>query len=78
MDDAFMTPYIIVQCGNCGGFLLAKAEQKTRTCPYCGFKITLNKAKKVASAKDAYEASKTLRMLKSHSVQKRKNSRLLK
>jgi len=63
--------FLVVVCGKCGGFLLAKAEQRTRTCPYCGFKVLVEKAKKVASAKNAYEASKTLRKLKSDASAKR-------
>jgi DNA-directed RNA polymerase subunit RPC12/RpoP len=53
-------------CSRCGGLLLAKKEQKTRTCPYCGSKVALDKAKKIASAENAYEASKILRKLKSN------------
>ena len=63
--------FLIVVCGRCGGFLLARAEQKTRTCPYCDSKVVLEKAKKIASAKNAYEASKILRKLKSDASAKR-------
>jgi DNA-directed RNA polymerase subunit RPC12/RpoP len=56
--------FLVVVCGKCGGLLLARAGQKTRTCPYCGFKVDLCKAKKIASAKNAYEASALLRDLK--------------
>ena len=63
--------FLVVVCGKCGGFLLAKAEQRTRTCPYCGFKVLVEKAKKVASAKNAYEASEILRKLKSDASAKR-------
>ena len=56
---------IVVVCGQCGGLLLAKAGQKTRTCPYCGSKVALDRARKVASAENAYEASEILRKLKS-------------
>jgi len=66
--------FLIVVCGKCGGFLLARAEQRTRTCPYCGFKVLVNKAKKVASAQNAYEASEILRKLKSDAIQRKKNS----
>jgi len=67
--------FLIVVCGRCGGFLIAKAEQETRTCPYCGSKITLHKAKKVASAETAHEASTILRKLKSDAVLKRKTAK---
>ena len=63
--------FLIVVCGKCGGFLLARVEQKTRTCPYCGSKVTLDKAKKIASAGNAYEASKILGKLKSDALAKR-------
>jgi DNA-directed RNA polymerase subunit RPC12/RpoP len=68
---ASLMSFLIVVCGKCGGFLLARAEQRTRTCPYCGFKVLVEKAKKVASAKNAYEASEILRKLKSDASAKR-------
>jgi len=68
---ASLMSFLIVMCGRCGGFLVAKVEQKTRTCPYCGFKVDLSKAKRLASAENAYEASKTLRKLKSDASAKR-------
>jgi len=66
--------FLIVVCGKCGGFLLAKVKQKTRTCPYCGSKVLVEKVKKVASAKNAYEASEILRKLKSDAIPRKKNS----
>ncbi len=68
-----MASTVIVVCSKCGGLLLAKAEQKTRTCPYCGSKVEIEKAKKLASAKNAYEASTILRKLKADSVSAQKN-----
>ena len=59
-----MASYIIVACSKCGGYLLAKDFQKTRTCPYCGSKVVLEKAKRVAAAGNANEASALLRKLK--------------
>jgi DNA-directed RNA polymerase subunit RPC12/RpoP len=44
---------------------LAADDQKTRTCPYCGARVDVKKAKKVASAKNAFEASEMLREIKS-------------
>lgn len=63
--------FLIVVCGKCGGFLLGKDEQKTRTCPYCGSKVTIEKAKRVASAETAQEASAILQRLKRDSFLKR-------
>jgi hypothetical protein len=44
---------------------MAANDQKTRTCPYCGSRIDLRRAKKIASGKNAFEASEILRDLKS-------------
>lgn len=66
-----MASTIIVVCGRCGGLLMAKADQKTRTCPYCGSRVDVDKAKKVASAKSANEASIILRRLKSDAATRR-------
>jgi DNA-directed RNA polymerase subunit RPC12/RpoP len=65
-----MTTTIIVVCARCGGLLLAKADQKTRTCPYCGSKVDVDKARKVASAENANEASIILRRLKREAAMK--------
>jgi len=67
-----MTSFLIVACSRCGRLLLAKTGQKTRTCPYCGSKVALDKAKKLASAVNAYEASELLQKLKRNFLQKRK------
>jgi DNA-directed RNA polymerase subunit RPC12/RpoP len=69
-----MTSVLVVVCSRCGGFLLARAEQKTRTCPYCGFKVDLDKAKKIASTGTAQEAATILRKLKGEAALKRKHS----
>ena len=65
-----MTTTIIIVCGRCGGLLLAKADQKTRTCPYCGSKVDTDRARKVASAENANEASIILRRLKREAAMK--------
>lgn len=65
-----MTSYSVVVCGKCGGYLLAKTDQQTRTCPYCGSKVLLEKAKKVAAARNAYEASELLRKFKEKAAAK--------
>ena len=65
-----MAATLIVVCSRCGGLLLAKADQKTRECPHCGSKIILEKAKKLASASTANEASTLLRQMKNDAVMK--------
>jgi len=61
---------VIVVCSRCGGLLLAKADQKTRGCPHCGFTILVEKAMKLGSAPTANEASVMLRKLKSDAAAK--------
>jgi hypothetical protein len=45
--------------------MLTAKGQKTKICPYCGTHVYLSRAQKVASASNAFEASKMLRKLKS-------------
>jgi predicted RNA-binding Zn-ribbon protein involved in translation (DUF1610 family) len=59
-----MTETLILACDKCGGLLLAKADTKTRTCPYCGATVRIIKARKVGSAPTAQEASTLLKKLK--------------
>jgi len=56
--------YFIVVCNKCGRLLLAKVPQKTRQCPHCQNRIYIERAKVVASAKTAQEASKLIQTLK--------------
>ena len=55
---------IIVKCTQCGGLMLVAKAQKTKICPYCGTQVNLLKAKKIASAGTAMEASEILRKIK--------------
>jgi hypothetical protein len=59
-----LAPTTIVKCTKCGGLMLAASTQKTKNCPYCGAHVNLEKAQKVAAAKNAIEASEILRKLK--------------
>jgi DNA-directed RNA polymerase subunit RPC12/RpoP len=56
--------YVVVGCYQCGRFLLARTNQKTRSCPYCETRLVLDKTKKLAYVKTAQEASQFLRALK--------------
>jgi len=66
-----MANYAVIVCDKCSGYLLAKIDQKTRTCPYCGSKIFVEKAKKAVLVGDAYKASVLLRKLKKEKAAKR-------
>jgi DNA-directed RNA polymerase subunit M/transcription elongation factor TFIIS len=56
--------YSIIVCHNCGRLLLAKDDQKTRHCPHCDTRVNTHRARVVAIAKTAQEASKLIRALK--------------
>jgi DNA-directed RNA polymerase subunit RPC12/RpoP len=55
---------LIVVCSCCGGLLMTAVDQKTRTCPYCGSRVNVQKAQRVASAENAFKASEILREIK--------------
>jgi len=69
-----MTPTLIIVCSKCGGLLMAKSDLKTRTCPYCGSTVQVEKAKRLASAPNSYEASEILRKLKTDAVAKKRGT----
>jgi predicted nucleic acid-binding Zn-ribbon protein len=64
---------LIVKCTKCGGLTLAGKDQKTKVCPYCGTQINLQKARKIAAANSAQEASEMLRKLKAEQKQNPKS-----
>ena len=59
-----MATTYIIECNQCGGLMLATAEKKTRSCPYCGARLDLQRTKRLASAQSAFEASEILRKIK--------------
>jgi len=63
-----MASTLVIVCPRCGGFLLAKTETKTRTCPYCGHTVVVQKARRLAAANTASEASAILRKMKSEAA----------
>ncbi len=65
-----MPQILIITCPKCTRLLLAKTDQKTRTCPYCGTQIATDRAKKIATAKDAREANTLLQKLKTQTATK--------
>ncbi len=56
--------FAVIVCHTCGRMLLTKTEQKMRQCPHCGARLAVIKAKRVATADTAAEASRILRVLK--------------
>ena len=44
---------------------MATKNQKTKLCPYCGKRVDMSRAPRIASANNAFRASAMLRKLKS-------------
>ena len=65
--------YVLIVCYCCGRFLLAKGTQKTKRCPYCECRLSLDKTKKLVHVKTAQEASNCLRTLKNRHLNARKS-----
>jgi predicted RNA-binding Zn-ribbon protein involved in translation (DUF1610 family) len=56
--------YLVVECTSCARFLLATSNKRTRSCPYCGKRVTLEDAKVLARSEEAEEARLALQELK--------------
>jgi len=56
--------YLILECNMCKRYLLAISSNKTRTCPYCGKRVSLENAKVISRLKTAEEARLALQELK--------------
>ncbi len=56
--------YIVVNCPHCGSLMVARAENRTRSCPRCNHRADLRGLRIVARAETAREASAILRALK--------------
>jgi DNA-directed RNA polymerase subunit RPC12/RpoP len=55
---------VLYECSKCSGVFMAAQGQKTHSCPYCGTRVDLQKAKRIIQAKDAFEASEMLKKIK--------------
>ncbi len=58
--------YLIFRCSTCGKINMAKDEQKTKICAFCGTKNKLLKVKILAKASSIKEAKQTILNLKVH------------
>jgi DNA-directed RNA polymerase subunit RPC12/RpoP len=58
--------YLVLTCSACNRYLLAISRNRTRSCPYCGKRIHLGKAKIYSRSESAEEARLVLQKLKLH------------
>ena len=65
---------VIAKCVRCGRFLLAKTQVKTKTCPYCNIRFSLDTATVVGHADSSDEAKVMLSELKTREAERRKRS----
>lgn len=63
--------YVVVNCPRCGGLMLAKTIQKTRSCPHCGNRAELRSLRVLGRADSPKEAVSLIQALKEKGVGKR-------
>jgi DNA-directed RNA polymerase subunit RPC12/RpoP len=56
--------YLIVGCQNCGKICIIPEQQKVRICPFCGFKIKMEKIKPLGVAQSQREVREMVTRLK--------------
>jgi DNA-directed RNA polymerase subunit RPC12/RpoP len=56
--------YLVVECPKCKKYLLAISTNKTRACPYCGKKLTVEKLQALVRKDDQDSARVYLQKLK--------------
>ncbi|MGQ9679287.1 MAG: DUF1922 domain-containing protein [Candidatus Bathyarchaeia archaeon] len=56
--------YIVANCPRCGNLLLAKATNKTRLCPHCGFRSQIRSLRVLAEADSTRQAVSLIQSLK--------------
>jgi hypothetical protein len=67
-----MSTYLVVRCPRCAGLMLAKASQKTRTCPNCGHRSKLTGLKIHGRTDSSIEAVALIQALKAREVSRSK------
>jgi len=56
--------YLVIACTRCKRLLLATADKKTRTCPYCGKRVKMGDAPTLFQSENPDEARAALREAK--------------
>lgn len=72
-----MAATVIIKCPKCAGLMLVSTTQKTKLCPYCGTKVIVQKAQKIAAADSSAQAQAILQKLKNPYGFGKKSSDLL-
>lgn len=60
--------YVVVRCPRCGGLLLGNTAHRTRACPHCGHRATLNGLRVLARTDSPQEAVKLIQAMKERSA----------
>ena len=61
--------YLVLECTECNRYFLAVSENRTRTCPYCGKRVKVEKARIASRSDKAEEARLILQKLKMKEVE---------
>jgi DNA-directed RNA polymerase subunit M/transcription elongation factor TFIIS len=63
--------YVVVNCPQCGEFMLAKTVNKTRTCPNCGHRSEIGTLRILGKADSPKQAVLVIQTLKERRFRKR-------
>ena len=63
--------YVVVRCPRCGGLMLAKTVQRTRSCPHCGHRAELRRLRVLGRTGSPREAVALIQALKEKDSGKR-------
>ncbi|MBN2334405.1 DUF1922 domain-containing protein [Candidatus Bathyarchaeota archaeon] len=56
--------YLIARCPSCGKHMMANSANRTRTCPHCGSKSSLQGLRIIARAESSQDAVRIIQRLK--------------
>lgn len=62
--------YVVVRCPRCGELLLAKTDNRTRSCTSCGYRAEIATLRVLGRAKSPRDAVELMRQLKAEAAGK--------
>jgi len=64
MQEEQKKQYLVLECTACSRYLLAVSSNRTRTCPYCGKRVNVEKTRILSRSNNAEDARLALQKLK--------------
>lgn len=63
-------PYVVVNCPRCGEFMLARTDNRTRSCPRCGYRAEIRRLRVLGRADSPSQAVKLIQSMKQRNPSK--------